>query len=93
MNGFYSRAMRGATVILFALAMLIPIVSFIVAFSTYATPNSGEFGPMSSGGVPSNLLLLVGAFVNGLNNAVWPFFGAALLWRLDRYVISKDAVE
>jgi hypothetical protein len=93
MTGLYSAAMRRAAVILFVFAIVIPIVSVVTAFTTYASLNGGEFGPYARGGVPSNLLPLLLAFVNGLNNAVWPFFGAALLWRWDKYVSAKGAAE
>ena len=93
MTAFYTGAMRSAAAILFALAILIPIVSVTIAFATYAGPNGSEYSVYAPGGLPSNFLSLVGAFVNGLSTAVWPFFGAALLWRWDQYVQSKAATE
>ncbi|MBN8815105.1 MAG: hypothetical protein J0J06_06625 [Sphingomonas sp.] len=93
MTAFYTWAMRSAASILFTLAIVLPIVSVIIAYSTYAGPNGSEYSAYAPGGVPSNLLSLIGALVNGLSTAVWPFFGAALLWRCDRYVQSKAVTE
>ena len=93
MTTFYAWSMRSAAAILFALAILLPVVSVAIAFSTYAGPNGSEYSVYAAGGLPSNFLTLVGVFINGLSTAVWPFFGAALLWRFDKHVQPKVVTE
>jgi hypothetical protein len=71
----YQNMMRGAAAILFALAILTVIASMTLVFSRphgfAALPGIGGF---------------LAQVATALSSATLPFFGAALLWRIDRYL-------
>ncbi|MFL9842323.1 hypothetical protein ABS767_15235 [Sphingomonas sp. ST-64] len=71
--------MRGAAVILFALAILTVIASLILVLSR---PHAFSVLPGLGG--------FLAQVATALTSATLPFFGAALLWRIDRYLdLSK----
>jgi len=81
-DGLFNAAMRGAAVILFVIAILVPIVSManqVIMLSLSGAPMS-SYSSSDSHGVLLPLLL---ALVGSLQGAVLPFFGAAVLWRWD----------
>ena len=81
MSAFYQGTMRCAAIVLFVVAIVTVISGAfptLLIFKTMAHDLSG--GPEGS----QSLELLV-AFLRGVASAVWPFFGAALLWRLDKH--------
>jgi len=81
MKKFYQGSMRCAAVVLFVVAIVTVIsgaLPTLLIFKTMAHDLGG--GPEGS----QSLELLV-AFLRGVSSAVWPFFGAAFLWRLDKY--------
>jgi len=89
---FYAKCMRNGSLILFWMAIIIAVMTLAsVATSYWNMMSSVETLPYRdhSGSNAFNLLL---AFGSALSAAVWPFFGAALLWRLDtRYPTSGKA--
>ena len=73
---FFQRSMAAAPTVLFAIAVLLLVLSLIGSFAL-------DFGDTytESGSVGIQLAV---ALSTGLQAAFWPFFGAAVLWRLDR---------
>ena len=81
MSAFYHASMRCAAVVLFVVAIVTAIsgaLPTLLIFKTMAHDLGG--GPEGS----QSLERLV-AFLRGISSAVWPFFGAAFLWRIDRH--------
>ena len=73
----YERMMRNASQILFWVAVLLFI-------GGVAMPLLMAGNPVTAYGGSSGITLrdLVVAIDQGLNSAVWPFFGAGLIWTL-----------
>lgn len=84
MSGFYERCMARASVILFGIAVVCVLVGFLLAL----LPFFEAAGEMASNlyAEPRGLSFtnLLNAIYLALSAAVWPFFGAAILWRIDR---------
>jgi hypothetical protein len=72
--------MRNGALILFLASLVIFIVSFGSSF--FITGRAME--QLDVGPAASRLWVFFGAVGQGLNNAVWSFLGACLLYRLDR---------
>lgn len=99
MNGFYTWAMRCASGVLFTIGLLTIAVTFGFQLWNYLhmtggidgtlAPNSGEYRWLEAGM----------AFLSALSAAILPLFGAALLWRIDRWhaatfsAPAKEAAE
>jgi hypothetical protein len=83
---FYLWAMRGASAILFVIALLQLVVGTGFQLWNYLRMSGGieVYAPGAMGGSP--LVTALGALVSGLATAMWPLFGAALLWRIDRWI-------
>ena len=87
---FYNWAMRGASVILFV-AALISLFGGAVPFFLMIDQSAANL--YRDSGANQNWMI-VQAIVSGVSNAVWPLFGAALLWRADKYLAGKrEAAE
>lgn len=76
MNDLYLRAMRSASRILFAVALLLPIAA--LATSTFLDTGFGF----------SVFRFLIGV-LQALQSALLPLFGAALLWRIDVWLAHQ----
>ena len=81
-NGFFSFAMRNAAQILFWSSLAL----WVLTIASYSAPAMlpGEFDGTSPG---TRAHLIFDGIVQGLNNAAWPFTGAALVW------VLKDRAE
>ncbi len=91
-GGVFNGAMRCAAVILFVIAILVPIVSLASQFYMLSA-NSGSISSYSSSDSRGSLLPLLLSLVGSLQSAVLPFFGAAVLWRWDLRNARAEAAE
>jgi hypothetical protein len=75
--------MRAGALILFIASLLI----FVIGFSTYffVTGNALAQGLAGPSLLQSKFVLICISIAEGLRNAVWSFFGACLLYRLDAH--------
>jgi hypothetical protein len=87
---FYHHLMRSAAIVLLIAAAVIVVAGawpVLVAFRSMAH-NLGD-APEYLGSA-----LVAQSVALGIEKAAWPFFGAALLWRIDRrWPISTGAAE
>ena len=81
-------AMRHAAVLLFLIAVMVPVMTLATVFVSFAsTPPEG--GPML-GGAPVDRVLLFNSLVSALSTSVWPLLGAAVIWRVDRHLGNRS---
>ena len=80
---FFRWAMRNGAVILFVATLLIFVISFANFFFFSGVAMNRALS--EEGLTSSRLVLFWGSIAQGLNNSVWSFFGACLLYRLDRH--------
>jgi hypothetical protein len=91
MTALYLWSMRKASCVLFAVA-LISLLSgafpLLLFFQQQAHDLYGQSSPMEN-------TLIVESILRGVGAVGWPLFGAALLWRIDRYyaALHKEAAE
>ncbi|WP_095011101.1 hypothetical protein [Tsuneonella mangrovi] len=88
MNAFYQNSMRYAAGILFVVA-LITVVTGALPTLLMLKAMAHSLGDAADAG--GSLQLLV-SILHGFSSAAWPFFGAAVLWRLDKHW-SAEAAE
>ena len=80
MTNFYQSSMRCAAAILFVVAIvmilmgLLPVLIAIQSMAHTLGPPEGF-----------DRLMAAETFARCFQSAVWPFFGAGLLWRIDRH--------
>ncbi len=86
-GGFFQSTMRNAAMILFVIAIAALIVAVIPVFTALSAGDTSS--PFASD--PSHLAALSAlvSVASAIHNAAWPFFGAAVLWRWDRFVDMK----
>jgi ABC-type sulfate transport system permease subunit len=84
MKGIYLIVMHFASQILFAVAGIVLLASFIsVAFTLLSpTPSYGMVGDNDGLARLTTIVQIIAVF----QPAVWPFFGAALLYRIDKWM-------
>ncbi|MBX3564673.1 MAG: hypothetical protein KF730_08870 [Sphingomonas sp.] len=88
MNDLYLKTMRSASKLLFWIAVIVVVGSLVARLAM----QFDERGGMMSANQLS-LWELATTFVGAIGTAVWPLFGAALLWRLDRWQPAKEISE
>jgi hypothetical protein len=79
MNGFFLKTMHAAPKLLFWIAVIVFVGSALARLAM----QFDDRGAMMAGG-QLTLWELATTLVGAASAAVWPLFGAALLWRLDR---------
>lgn len=95
MSGLYHGAMRGAALALFVLSVITLVVGVYTAWRGMSA--AAELQSRFQGVMPGNMLaasVRVGwaqSLMGALNAAAIPFFGAGLLWRLDRFATDRSA--
>ncbi len=90
---FYAKCMRNGSLILFWIAVVTAIATFVsVVGNIWDMLTSGVSNPYQSHS-PNAFLQLVLALGTALSAAAWPFFGAALLWLLDGRLVKGGAAE
>jgi hypothetical protein len=72
-------SMRNAAPILFWSSLILFVLTFLAMSATSLFPNENDQTDRAT-----LASLIFTALVQGLNNAVWPFTGAALVWVLQR---------
>ena len=85
MMRFYLGTMRCASIVLFVAALVSVVAGSLPALATVRTMAHDLYGQPN--GMQS--YIIVQAILAGVNNALFPFFGAALLWRIDRHWIRS----
>jgi hypothetical protein len=75
----FEGAMRNAAPILFWSALILFVLTVFAMSAISLFPNDNNYASPAS-----HALNIFNALVQGLNNAVWPFTGAALVWVLQR---------
>ena len=75
MRGLFHSSMRHAAPILFWGAIALFVLTLIANYAAYMAPTTGD-----SVDSAFQSYMVLNAVVQGLNNAVWPFSGAAVLW-------------
>lgn len=78
-SGLFDRSMQNAAPILFWSAILLFLFTFVTYSGTSLIPS--EIDQTDS---ETRVYLIFGGLVQGLNNAVWPFTGAAIVWALSQ---------
>lgn len=91
-GGLFNSAMRCAAMILFVIAITLPIVSLASQFIMLSA-NSGSISSYSSSDSHGSLLSILLSLAGSLQSAVLPFFGAAVLWRWDSRNARGEAAE
>ncbi len=90
---FYAKCMRNGSVILFWMAIITGVAGFVsVVNGMWEMLTSGLESPYQSHS-PSAFVQLLLAFGSALSTAAWPFFGAALLWLLDKRIPISGKAE
>jgi hypothetical protein len=79
---FYLWAMRSASVLLFVYALVALVSALVIQLESLGAMGS-SYGPGLGG---SGIARLMSMIVGSLGAAAWPLFGAALLWRVDRWL-------
>jgi hypothetical protein len=82
--------MRNGAPILFAISLIV----FVVSFAGPSLRPTG-FGPVPSepGQASARLWLLISTFANALSHCALTFFGACLLYRIDRHWPGGEAAK
>jgi hypothetical protein len=75
----FRASMRNASPILFWSALILFVLTFLAMSATSLFPDENDQTDRAT-----FASLIFTALVQGLNNAVWPFTGAALVWVLQR---------
>ena len=91
---FYGKAMRNASMILFWSAFVLFVGSFLVSGAIYGQlfqQQGVEISPPISSREMS--WQMISAALNAWNNSLLPFFGAALLWTIERKLPTREAAE
>jgi hypothetical protein len=78
-NGVFCALMRNSALILFLSSLILFVLTFLAMSAISLFPNDNNYASPAS-----HALNIFNALVQGLNNAVWPFTGAALVWELQR---------
>ena len=82
---FYQKAMRNASTILFWSAFVLFFGSFLVNMAVYNQMfQQNGVGSVPPFGSREMLWQLISSALNAWNNSLLPFFGAAILWVLER---------
>jgi len=81
---FYHSCMRYASAILFWIAVLLFLFMTIVSLQGLWPEIGQDASSIYSGSQVSAVNAILRSLSAGMTSAVWPLFGAALLWRLDR---------
>ena len=90
---FYAKCMRYGSLILFWIAVVTAIATFVSAVGgIWDMLTSGVSNPYQSHS-PNAFLQLLLAIGTALSSAAWPFFGAALLWLLDSRLVKGEVAE
>ena len=89
---FYTKAMRNASMILFWSAFTLFFGSFLVNAAVYGQMFNQQ-GVEISPAISSHDMVwqMISAALNSWNNAMLPFFGAAVLWLLERKLPTAGA--
>jgi hypothetical protein len=99
MSGFYTWAMRCASAILFTIGLITIVITFGFQLWNYLHMSGGIDGSYGPGSGQYRWLEVCGALVGALSTSILPLFGAALLWRIDRWrspvppVPAQEAAE
>lgn len=95
MSGVFQGAMGKAAVVLFVLSIIVLVAGLYSAWRGMSV--AAELTARLEGVMPGGMLAAspranwVQAITSALNAAALPFFGAALLWRLDRLALDRRA--
>ena len=73
-TGLFSYSMRNAAPILFWSALIVFVLTIGAVVATYFFPAEIDQTDRAT-----RMLLILNGFVQGVNNAVWPFIGAAIV--------------
>ena len=87
MTDRYHRMMRNAAYILFGWAVVVFVLTLIAAVLQTFVPDQSFGGTTISGG---GLPMLVAQIGQAFHSAAYPFFGAAILYRLDLWLERKQ---
>ena len=90
MNAFFLWAMRSAAAILFGMAIF--IAAGIIAYHLFMyieTARSVDSGSMAMS-PPLSMSHFVFSALTALSGAALPLFGAAIIWRIDRWLASDS---
>jgi hypothetical protein len=95
MKGFYTWAMRCASGILFMIGLLTIVLTFGFQMSNYLHVTGGIDGTFAPDAGQFHWYEAFLALLGALSAAMLPLFGAALLWRADRWLAAtaKGAAE
>ena len=88
MTGFYQNCLANAASLLFGMA-LVMLVSGAVPALLVVQQMAHTLGDPSGG---FEKLQIIQSLLNGVSAAVWPFFGAAVVWRIDRHFATIKKV-
>ena len=89
MNSQYSRMMRNASYLLFVLSGIVLVLSLVSSFLTAVQMGLPMEGlPFSQRGL--SFLTILAGIAGALQAAAFPFFGAALLSRLDKWLEAAE---
>jgi len=87
-GSFFRWSMRYAAAILFAISVLVPLLTVATSIGAFNAASNGaalsSFPYFGGAGV-----MITTSFLASIHNAAWPLFGAAVLWRWDRYLSAK----
>jgi len=93
---FYRWCMRCGAAILFSLAFL-QLVIGLIGFAQMVVSNGSSLGDSTyspaQADPPFHFLLMLQALTGMLGSVAWPFFGALVINRLDRWLGSKQDAE
>ncbi len=82
---FYRWCMRSGAAILFVISGLQLLLGILIVIKTYGAMSGGAPSFVSDSGAPSmQILLVLQQLIGVFSAAALPFFGALLIYRLDR---------
>ena len=90
---FYEKAMRNASIILFWSAFALFLGSVLVNMAVYGQIFQQQPIEVAPIGSREMLWQLISSVLNALSNALLPFFGAALLWAIERSIQARGGAE
>lgn len=90
---FYQKSMKHASVILFCVSLVVAIGTLISVLSNNWDMVSSGVGDVYQAHGPTAFFQILIAFVSSISAAIWPFFGAAILWLLDDRLSKSEAAE
>ena len=89
---FYRWCMRYGAAILFVIAALQLVLGIILVLQSYSSLPDGESGLAGNEGAsPLRILMVLQQLIGVFTTAALPFFGALLIYRLDRRADPREA--